>query len=60
MAGILVFLSHNEIMDRGTVKLRVSDDLSVLLHVSAIGFSRLYINGSQSLTWARNAKGYIL
>ena len=28
--------SHNEVLHRGTVKLRVSDDLSALLHVSAV------------------------
>ena len=39
--------SHNEVLDRGTAKLRVLDDLSVLSHVSAVGFSRLDIDRSQ-------------
>ena len=34
---------ENEVLDRGTVKLRVSDDLNVLLHVSEVGLSRLEI-----------------
>ena len=32
--------SHNAVLDLDTVKERVSDDLKVLLHVFAIGFSR--------------------
>ena len=31
--------SHNAVLDLGTVKERVSDDLEVLLHVFAIDFS---------------------
>ena len=35
--------SHSEILDRGTVKLRVSDYLNVLFQISVVGVSRLDI-----------------